>query len=177
MGSFVDLEPPDTRDMAQLLFFDVATQWEAFCTSVFELELKKLYHVRQDIAARLMTDVDGRQVASGYAHPEIIATRAMALLGKNSLWVSLKSRLGDQAYDYLFHSYRIRNFIAHAGVGKGRSDFHKILDHFAIPKRERKGLSAGRLLLDYTDVKGKSWFNALLDNYLLVADYIVKKIR
>jgi len=174
---FRALRNPDKRDIAQFLFFDVASQWEAFSTSIFELELKRRYGVRPDVALRVMSDVDGRGFISGYARPDTIRERAEVLLSKNSPWVNLRNALGEQVYKYLFYSYRIRNFIAHAGVGKGKNDFHKLLDELAIPKSERQGLSAGRLLLEYRDSKGKIWFDALLDNYLVAADFIRRNTR
>jgi len=92
---------PDTRDIAQFMFFDVVSQWEAFCTSVFELQLKKLYGVKPDVATRMMTNVDGHGLIMGYGNPKQIKDRAKALLGKSSPWVNLQQDLGPRVYQYL----------------------------------------------------------------------------
>lgn len=176
-GSLRGLRNPDKRDIGQLLFFDVASQWEAFSTAVFELEIKKLYHVHRKVASRMMSSVDEGAQVSGYAHPELIEKRAKAFLAKTSPWANLRTDLGQQTYDYLFSSYRIRNFIAHAGLGKGREDFRKVVTNAGVPTRQRKGLSAGRFLLEYSPRgTNTNWFSTLLSNYERVADYVLKKL-
>jgi hypothetical protein len=175
-GKHRGLRAPDQRDLAQFIFLDVAAQWEAFCVSVFALELKKLYRVGDSVAERMMSNVDGGRI-QGYADPDRLVDRAEALFAASSPWVSLKNDLGAPVINYLTYAQTVRNFIAHAGIGKGRERFHDLLAALNIPKGVRKGLSAGRLLLDYKDSTGKPWFRALLDNYVVVADYVASKLR
>ena len=52
-GNYRGVGNPERRDIAQFLFLDVASQWEAFCTSVFELELKRRYNVQPNVALRI----------------------------------------------------------------------------------------------------------------------------
>jgi len=170
------LRHPDQRDIAQFIFLDVATQWEAFCVSVFALELKKSYRVRDAVAERMMGSVDGGRI-QGYADPDRIVERAKVILGASSPWVKLERELGSQVINYLKYGQTIRNFIAHAGIGRGRDKFHELLVQLSISKHDRKGLSAGRLLLNYTDSRGTPWFRVLLDNYVKVADFVARNIH
>lgn len=170
------LRAPDQRDIAQFIFLDVASQWEAFCVSVFALELKKLYHVHDEVAERMMGSIDGVRI-EGYADPDRIAERARVMLGVSSPWANLEQQLGRPAVNYLKYGQTIRNFIAHAGIGRGRTKFHNLLSTLNIPQHSRQGLSAGRLLLDYTDSTRTPWFKALLDNYTAVADFVASNIH
>ena len=106
-GRLRGLRAPDQRDLAQFLFLDVAAQWEAFCVSVFALELKKLYHVRDEVAERMMGSVDGVRI-QGYADPDKIIERAKVMLGTTSPWVSLERELGLHVVNYLTHGQTIR---------------------------------------------------------------------
>ena len=123
-----------------------------------------------------MSNVDGGAV-QGYSVPDRLVKRAEIFLGQTSPWIRISNQLGQQVLDYLKYAHTIRNFIAHAGVGKGRDEFHKLLQRLAIPKSHRKGLGAGRLLLDYKDSTGVIWFKSLLENYVKVADYIATNLR
>lgn len=170
------LRAPDQRDLAQFIFLDVASQWEAFCVSLFALELKKMYQVRDDVAERMMGSVDGGRI-QGYADPDRIVERARVILGQTSPWVKLERKMGRPVVNFLTYSQTIRNFIAHAGIGRGREKFHDLLATLSIPTKSRKGLSAGRLLLDYKDSTGTIWFEALLNNYDAVADFIATNLH
>jgi hypothetical protein len=173
---------PDLRNVAELLFFGVASHWEAFCTSVFELEVKQRYRVHQKVALSIMNNVDdawrkgGGQV-SGYAHPGNLTKRANSLLSVRSPFVTFKARLGPSTITYLWHSYKIRNYIAHSGMGKGRKEWKDLLRGLGIPSQQRKGMSAGRLLLDYPTGRPDKWFERLLFNYETIADYILDRSR
>ena len=167
---------PDKRDIAQMIFFEVAAQWESFCTTAFELEVKQRYSVLRPVARHIMSDID-RTELSGYGSPDKLVERAENLLSKGSPLANFKTKLHPWTYDYLFYAYRIRNFIAHAGVGKGQEDFRKVLGALGINGRTRMGLSAGRFLLDYRDQNNTRWFEALLLNYKEVADYVLSKAR
>lgn len=67
---------PEKRDIAQFLFLDVASRWEAFCTSVFELELKRRYNVQPNVALRIMGDVGGRR----YLRRSVCASEGAAVV-------------------------------------------------------------------------------------------------
>ncbi len=171
------LRAPDQRDLAQFIFLDVAAQWEAFCVSIFAIEVKKRYRVRNyAVVERIMGTVDGAR-PQGYADPARIVNRATVLFGSTSPWTKFAHALGSPVVNYLNYGQIIRNFIAHAGIGKGRENFHGLLAQLNIPIGVRKGLSAGRLLLDYRDSSGDKWFEALLNNYLAVARYIANNLR
>ena len=167
------LRAPDQRDLAEYIFFEVAARWEAFCINTFALELRKLYRVRDsDVVERMMTRVDGGVPVSGFSDPRRLIERAEVFLGKTSPWVRLPTIAGHQTIDYLDYARIIRNFIAHAGTSKSRNEFHRLLDRINMPREHRRGLSAGRLLLDYKATEGVTWFEALLGNYGAVGNYI-----
>lgn len=166
---------PDKRYIAALVFFDMACQWEAFCTNAFELELKQRYRVHHKVALSIMSSI-GRTDASGYAEPKTMVERAESMLSVNSPWARLETDLGSQSLTLLKHAYRIRNYIAHAAMGRGGKDFRALVSELHIPARQRKGLSAGRLLLDYGTAPGTHLFEELPSNYLAVATYVVGKL-
>ena len=173
---------PDSRNVAELLFFGVASQWESFCTSVFELELKQRYRVHQRVALSIMSSVpvDADQPVerfpiSGYGNPYILTDRAEFLLSVRSPWVTFRNTLGNQSFQYLVFRYRIRNYIAHAGAGKGGEDFKKVLNQLHVPAAERVFMSAGRLLLDYPSGNPitERLFQLLLTNYQDVSRHVL----
>lgn len=100
-GKYRGPRAPDSRNIAELLFFGVASQWESFCTSVFELELKQRYKVHQRVALSMMssvpTDADQpveRFPVSGYGNPYILTDRAEFLLSVRSPWATFQTTLG-----------------------------------------------------------------------------------
>ena len=175
---------PDSRNIAELLFFGVASHWEAFCTAVFELELKQRYSVHQRVALSIMSSVPldtdqpiDRFPISGYGNPFLLTKRAEFLLSVRSPWVTFQTVLGPQSFQYLTFGYRIRNYIAHAGAGKGGEDFQKVLNDMHIAQTDRVFMSAGRLLLDYPSANPASnrLFHLLLSNYQQVADHVLSE--
>lgn len=77
----------------------------------------------------------------------------------------------------MVYGYRIRNYIAHAGAGKGGEDFKKVLTDMHIPDSERVFMSAGRLLLDYPSGNPvtERLFQLLLTNYHNISKYVLDK--
>lgn len=165
---------PDKRDIAEMLFFEVAAQWEAFSTAAFEEEVKQRYRVKRITARHIMGHIDNESVR-GYGSPKRLVDRAQAMLSESSPLVTFQANV-PQAYDRLFHSYRIRNYLAHTGMGGGRDGFLDVLNALNVPVAQRRWMSVGRLLLDHR-IGGVPLFYVLLRNYVAVADYVLSRTR
>lgn len=126
------LRAPDQRDITQFIFLDIAAQWEDFSVTSFAIELKHTYPAPNRVIERFMTSVDGGRM-QGYADPHVILRRAENLLSESSPWRTLGRDLGQQAIDYLDYALTVRNFIAHAGAGRGLTKFHALIEHPGSP--------------------------------------------
>jgi hypothetical protein len=168
----------DRRDIAQYVFFEIAAQYEGFCCEAFKIEIRHRFGVEPQRAVHLMGSSDkGLAGVMGWASPHQVQSRAQALNGKNGFFGRFEKVITKPVYDRLAHAHKVRNRIAHNG-GKAVKDYNKILPQMQVPQGARKGLSVGRLLMDYpsTSPTGQRWFNLFLDAYELVVNEYDKSI-
>lgn len=171
-GVFSPLLQPDKRDVAQFIFFEVAAQFESFCNDAFMIEVRHEFDLQPKRAAYIMGSSDkGLSGVMGWGAPKMLQSRARNLFGKRGFFARLESRLGNVTYQRLIHAHKIRNRIAHSG-GNASKDFNAILGNLGVPVGSRKGLSVGRLLMDYPVGANANdrWFFRLTGTYRLLVD-------
>lgn len=171
-GAFKMLMNHDRRDIAQYVFFEVAAQYESFCCEAFKIEIRHRFNVEPKRAVHLMGSSDkGLAGVMGWASPSQIQSRAQSLNGKNGFFGRFETIMTKPIYDRLAHAHKVRNRIAHNG-GKAVKDYNKILQQLSVPQGVRKGMSVGRLLMDYPNSNpvGERWFNLFLSAYKAVVD-------
>jgi len=171
-AAFSPLGHPDRRDVAAFIFFEVAAHYEYFCCEALKIEVRKRFLVEPKRAIMIMGSSDkGLSGVMGWASPGTIQTRAQNLLGMTGFFGRLEALVGKSTYDTLTHAHKVRNRIAHSGP-KSITDYNKILGQLAVPAGSRKGLSPGRLLMDYPSTAnvGDRWFDRFLNAYLAVID-------
>jgi len=169
-GAYFPLMNPDRRDAAAFIFFEVAAQFENFCCEAFKIEVRKKFSVEPKRAVNIMGSSDkGLAGVMGWASPNMLQNRAQNLFGKNGFFGRLEKLIGKPTYDSLAHAHKVRNRIAHGGP-KAVSDYNKILAQLGVPVGSRKGLSVGRLLMDYPhgSVLGSRNFDKFLAAYEVV---------
>ena len=158
---------PDRRDAATFIFFEVAAQYESFCCEAFKIEVRKKFGVAPQKAVYLMGSSDkGLSGVMGWAVPHLIQNRAQHLYGQTGFFGRFESIVTKPIYDQLSHAHKVRNRIAHNGH-KAVTDYNKIIPNLGVPIGSRKGLSVGRLLMDYPHQSqiGSRWFDLFLANY------------
>ena len=169
-GEFHPYDQPTRRDLTQYLFLEVAASWEHFTREVFFIAVQHFYATSPQKVEYLAGHIDrGQDGVYGWASPDRLVERSTHLLGKNSEIARMKSiPNGQQIYDRLAWSHKIRNRIAHVGPSV---KYNRILSPMGVPAPKRQGLGPGRLLLDYPAGSpiGDRWFDRLLDNYQRVA--------
>lgn len=171
-GSFSALRQPDRRDAAQFIFFEVAAQFEGFCCDAFMIEVRHRMKVQPQRAKFIMGTIDkGLGGVMGWGAPKQLQSRARNLYGQVGFFARLEARLGNVTYLNLINAHKIRNRVAHSG-GNASKDFNAILAQLQVPIGSRKGLSVGRLLLDYptTAAATDRWFYRLLASYRSLVD-------
>ena len=170
--SYSPLMQPDRRDAAQFIFFEVAAKFEAFCSEAFMIEVRHEFSVQPQRAMFIMGSIDrGLIGVMGWGAPKQLQDRACRLYGMRGFFARLKTKIGDDAYQRLVNAHKIRNRIAHSG-GNASKDFNAILGQLQVPATSRKGLSVGRLLMDYPSNASQEdrWFYRLLAAYRTFAD-------
>ena len=174
-GTHSALRQPDRRDAAQFIFFEAAAQFETFCNEAFKVEVRYEFEVQPQRAKFIMGNIDrGLVGVMGWASPRVLRSRARALFGKRGFFARMDTRLGDPTYLRLTHAHKVRNRIAHAG-GNASKDFNAILNDLGVPPASRRGLSVGRLLMDYpaTAVADDRWFYRFIGAYRAMSeDYL-----
>lgn len=171
-GTFSALRQPDRRDAAQFIFFEVAAQFEAFCCGAFMIEVRHRLKVQPQRAKFIMGTIDkGLGGVMGWGAPKQLQSRARNLHGQVGFFARLEARLGNVVYVNLVNAHKIRNRVAHSG-GNASKDFNAILGQLQVPIGSRKGLSVGRLLLDYpvNAAAADRWFYRLLSAYRSLVD-------
>ena len=171
-SGYSPLMNPDRRDAATFIFFEVAAQYENFWREAFKIEVRKAFSVEPKRAVNIMGSSDkGLSGMMGWGAPNIIQSRARNLFGKSGFFGRFESILGKPTYDTLIHAHKVRNRIAH-GSPTAISDYNRILPQLHVPAGSRKGLSVGRLLMDYpaSSAVGSRWFNRFLSAYREVVD-------
>lgn len=178
-NSYSALQQPDRRDAAQFIFFEVAAQFELFCNEAFKIEVRSEFQIQPQRADFVMGNTDrGIAGVMGWASPKTLQSRARALYGKKGFFARLESRLGATTYMRLTQAHKVRNRIAHTG-GSAATKFNKILPQLCVPARSRKGLSVGRLLMDYPNnepINGR-WFYRFTNAYLTLSENFDSYIR
>lgn len=169
---FSPLMHPDRRDVATFIFFEAAAQYESFCAEAFKLEVRKAFSVQPKYAINIMGSSDrGLAGVMGWASPSVVQERARHLFGKSGFFGRLETILGSSAYNTLIHAHKVRNRVAHNG-GNAVSDYRKVLGQLGVPQRSRRGMSVGRLLMDYP-IKAAArdrWFDRFLKAYLTAVE-------
>ena len=165
--SYSALRQPDRRDAAQFIFFEAAAQFETFCNEAFKVEVRYEFEVQPKKADFIMGNIDrGLVGVMGWGSPQVLRSRARALFGRRGFFARMETRLGDQTYLRLTQAHKVRNRIAHTG-GKASRDFNAILNDLGVPAASRRGLSVGRLLMDYpaTARTDDRWFYRFVQAY------------
>ncbi|HPU86388.1 MAG TPA: hypothetical protein PLE60_13755 [Candidatus Latescibacteria bacterium] len=163
---------PDRRDVAAFIFFEISAQYENFCCEALEIEVRKRFGVEPKHAVNIMGSSDkGLTGTMGWGAPDVVQSRAQNLLGKSGFFGRFEDILGKPTYDTLAHAHKVRNRIAHGGT-KAITDYNRILAQLGVPVRSRRGLSAGRLLMEYPGnvAQGDRWFSRFITAYQKVIE-------
>ncbi|HEY0975415.1 MAG TPA: hypothetical protein VGE57_13055 [Solimonas sp.] len=143
------LSNPDTRDVAQFIFFEIAAKFEDFAKFMFQVEVRARLQITATRSAFVMGDLDnGLNNKLGWGSPQRLKERGYNLFGDASFFGDLVDKLGQQTYKSLVSAHTVRNRIAHDG-GTAQAKFVKLLEGDGIPVNERQGMSVGRFLRDY----------------------------
>ena len=162
----------DRRDAASFIFFEVAAQYEYFCCEAFKIEVRTKFDVGPAKAENIMGSSDnGLDRVMGWAAPDVVQNRARNLFGKQGFFARFEILVTKRTYDTLSHAHKVRNRVAHSGP-KAASKYNTILAQLKVPTASRKGLSVGRLLLDYPEQSpvDERWFSRFLLAYGRVVD-------
>lgn len=171
-ANYSPLMNPDRRDIATFIFFEVAARYEAFCCDAFRIEVRRKFSVEPGRADNLMGSADrGLAGVMGWAAPHVVQARAQNLIGKRGFFGRFATIVAQPTYDVLTHAHKVRNRVAHSG-SKAVSEYNRILGQLGVPAASRKGLSVGRLLMDYPlgSAVGDRWFNRFVAAYERVVD-------
>lgn len=145
----VRLSSPDTRDVAQFIFFEIAAKFEDHAKFMFQVEVRSKLQITAARSAFVMGDLDnGLNSKLGWGSPQRLKERGHNLFGSSSFFGDLVNKLGNPTYKALISAHTVRNRIAHDG-GAAQTKFVKLLEGDGIPINERQGMSIGRYLRDY----------------------------
>lgn len=143
------LSNPDTRDVAQFIFFEIAAKFEDHAKFMFQVEVRSKLKITATRSTYVMGDLDsGLNNKLGWGSPQRLKERGSNLFGPSSFFGDLVNELGHPTYRTLVSAHTVRNRVAHDG-GAAQSKFVKLLEGDAIPVNERQGMSVGRYLRDY----------------------------
>lgn len=162
---------PDTRDAAEFIFFEIAAKFEDFVKVMFQAEVRLSLAIALAQSPFLMGDSDnGLDSRLERGSPQKLKGRGIDLLGMDSFFGSLDTKLGADTCNQLIAAHIVRGRIAHGG-GHAQAKFLKLLGEAGIAAEQRKGMSVGRFLRDYplgTTTANRNFF-AYLDAYTLFA--------
>lgn len=178
-AGFRPLMYPDRRDAATFIFFEVAADYEHFCTGAFEIEVRKRFKVEPKRAMAIMGSSDrGLSGVMGWGAPRTVQGRARNLFGMTGFFANLESHIGQNTYLTLTQAHKVRNRVAHRGLTASK-DFREVLPQLQVPAQSRQGLSVGRLLMDYPTAASVDdrWFHRFLRAYLLVVDEFHHQVK
>lgn len=143
------LTNPDTRDVAQFIFFEIAAKFEDFAKFMFQVEVRAKLQITAARSAYVMGDLDnGLNNKLGWGSPPRMKERGYNLFGEKSFFGNLVTELGHPTYKTLVSAHTVRNRIAHDG-GSAQTKFIKLLEGDGIAAAERQGMSIGRYIRDY----------------------------
>ncbi len=171
-AGYSPLMNPDKRDVATFIFFEAAAQYEAFCVEAFRIEVRKKFATAPGRAESIMGSSDrGISGVMGWASPAIIQARAQNLFGKRGFFGRFEAIVTPPIFHVLSCAHKVRNRVAHSG-SKATSEYNNTLGSLQVPAASRRGLSVGRLLMDYPSTShiGDRWFNRFLAAYATVVD-------
>ena len=177
-GQWRTLRITDKREVAQFLFFESATQWENFAKQSLTLAIRDSYGISAQKADYVVGNPDqGLSRIMGWGDPKILKGRSANYLGINSTIAKINAipGHGQNLYNRLSWSHKIRNRIAHTGPNKPYND---ILNALGVPSNKRQGLGPARLLTDYptSQPRNNRWFHQLILNYENVANYFLNNL-
>ena len=165
------LNSPDTQDAAEFIFFEIAAKFEDFVKVMFQAEVQLSLAITLAQSPFLMGDSDnGLDSTLERGSPQKLREHGIDLLGIDSFFGSLDTKLGADAYNQLIAAHILRDRIAHGG-GQAQAKFVKLLGEAGIAAEQRKGMSVGRFLRDYpfgTTTAHRNFF-VYLDAYTLFA--------
>ena len=143
------LQSPDTRDVAQFIFFEVAAQFEDYAKKMFQAEVRSRLKVTVAQCEFIMGDADrGLDTKLGWGSPTLLRARGRNLLGEKSFFATVHTQLGTATFNDLVAAHTVRNRIAHSG-GQAQTKFVTHLKGLGIPPAERMGMGCGRFIRDY----------------------------
>ncbi|WP_043585091.1 hypothetical protein [Geminisphaera colitermitum] len=161
------IPPTDRREIIAFIFLEVSAKFESFAYLAFQYDVCRWYKITTTRSEFVVGNADrGTKGIFGWAIPERLAIRGKNLLTKESLFGDLRKALGDILFETLTVAHELRNRVAHDPATASTS-ISKLAASLGVPSTEMKGLSVGRLLLEYP--KGcslaDSYFHILLDAY------------
>jgi len=143
------LSHPNTRDVAQFIFFEIAAKFEDHAKFMFQVEVRSRLQITATRSVFVMGDLDsGLNNKLGWGCPQRLKDRGHNLFGAHSFFGDLVNNLGNQTYKTLVSAHTVRNRVAHNG-GAAQTKFVKLLEGDGIQAAERQGMSIGRYLRDY----------------------------
>jgi hypothetical protein len=175
----VPFSNPDKRDLTEFIFFESAAAFEHFCQQTFVLAARSRFSVQPRFWEHIVGHGDsGLDRVMGWGAPQNLVFRARALFGKRHFFARLRDNLPQDVYEWLTYAHRVRNRIAHPG-GQAAAQTNKLLGNLGVPAASRKGISMGRLLLEYpvNAAANNRWFYRFIQAYEETANLVYRRIR
>ena len=178
-GNTRSLPNHDKRDIAEFIFFEIASQFEHFALNVFTLAARSKFRIQPKRAAYVIGNIDrGLQGVFGWAAPAHIKKRAKALFGPSHFLSKLDSELPPGVWNVLVHAHKLRNRVAHDGSQSTKA-LSDTLNYLAVPARARRGLSVGRVLLEYKSPApvDRCMLDAVILAYRMFSRVVARRLR
>jgi hypothetical protein len=165
--SYTELSHPDKWEVAQFLFFELASKFEEYAKFMFQCEVRSKFKVSATRSEFVMGDPDnGLDKKFGWGSIKQLKDRGKNIFHGASFFGALPSSIGDKTYKRLTEAHTIRNRIAHDG-GNAKEHFIKLLETIGMSAGERQGMSVGKFLFNHpSDVEPeKRYFFQYLEAY------------
>lgn len=163
----IKLNSSDTRDAAEFIFFETSSKFEDLVKVLFQAEVRLLLAVTLTESPILTGDsVNGLDLTRDRGSPQKLRGHGSDILGLDSFFGSLDTKLGTDTYNQLVAAHIVRDRIA-LGWGQAQAKFVRLLGEAGIVAAQRKGMSVGRFLRDYplgTSIAHRNFF-VYLDAY------------
>jgi hypothetical protein len=169
----------DKRDAAQFIFFEIAAKYETFVLEAFDIEVRSRLGVSAMRVEYVIGNLDrGLQGVMGWGTPSVVVKRARNLFGTVGYFAKFEDVVGNTTYQRLGYAHKVRNRVAH-GSGSAVTEYRNVLGSLSVPAQSRKGLSVGRLLLEYPHkVAGSDrWFYRFVAAYSRVVETFNRSVR
>jgi len=148
-NQFTGFLQPDRRDIAQSIFFEVAAKFEAFAFFSFQYAVARHFRIPGTRTVYVMGNIDrGTDGVFGWASPERLKDRGPRLFGKQGFFGRFNTHVNSKTRNLLKQAHILRNRVAHDGK-KSRREFETVMNALNVPRPSRRGMSVGRLLMDY----------------------------